>query len=112
MMCCGKMGANASGPTGSLVAGLRGGASSNGRSGTMLYQLFGKDFSSSRNFVDSIFSPYLSVISPAELSRAPNACQRCFRNDATPWANSHAPLLAPKGADLSSQQHPEEPLAS
>src|SRR5215211_7878099 len=47
MISSGKMGANTSGPTGSLVAGLRGGASSNGRSGTMLYQLSGNDPSSS-----------------------------------------------------------------
>src|SRR5829696_2205056 len=54
MISSGKMGANASGPTGFLVAGLRGGSNWKGKSGTMLYQLSGNDLSSSRNFVDSI----------------------------------------------------------
>src|SRR5918998_1165124 len=54
MISSGKMGANASGPTGSLIAGFSGGTSSNGRSGTMLYQLSGTSFSLSRNFVGSM----------------------------------------------------------
>src|SRR5215204_6546686 len=51
MIACGKIGANASGPTGSRVAGLSGGSSWKGRSGTRLYQLSGMAFSSRRNFV-------------------------------------------------------------
>src|SRR5215211_3842626 len=54
MISSGKRGANASGPTGFLVAGLRGGSNWKGKSGTMLYQISGNDLSSSRNFVDSI----------------------------------------------------------
>src|SRR5918994_5030863 len=54
MISSGKMEANASGPTGSLVAGFSGGTSSNGRSGTTLYQLSGTSFSLSRNFVGSM----------------------------------------------------------
>src|SRR5918993_1186703 len=53
MIACGKIGANASGPTGSLVAGFRGGSRPKGRSGTRLYQLSGMAFSSSKNFVVS-----------------------------------------------------------
>src|SRR5215204_216497 len=63
MISSGKMGANASGPTGFLVAGLRGGSNWKGKSGTMLYQLSGNDLSSSRNFVDSI--PGLLFLPPA-----------------------------------------------
>src|ERR687890_1652305 len=51
MIACGNIGANASGPTGSLVAGFRGGSRPKGRSGTRLYQLSGMDFSSSKNLV-------------------------------------------------------------
>src|SRR5215207_1350701 len=51
MIACGNIGANASGPTGSLVAGFRGGSRPKGRSGTRLYQLSGMAFSSSKNFV-------------------------------------------------------------
>src|ERR671914_890148 len=54
MMACGKIGANASGPTGSLVAGFRGGSRPKGRSDTRLYQLSGMAFSSSKNFVVSM----------------------------------------------------------
>src|ERR687894_1961412 len=54
MIACGKIGAKASGPTGSIVAGFRGGSSWKGRSGTRLYQLSGMAFSSRRNFVCSI----------------------------------------------------------
>src|SRR3712207_5868809 len=54
MISSGKSGANASGPTGSLVPGWSGGSSWNGRSGTRLYQLSGSAFSSSRNFVVSM----------------------------------------------------------
>src|SRR5919206_3094929 len=54
MIPSGKISSNASGPTGSCVAGFKGGVSSNGRSGTMLYQLSGNAFSSSRNLVGSI----------------------------------------------------------
>src|SRR5215204_7098790 len=53
MISSGKMGANASGPTGSLVAGFSGGSSPNGRSGTILYQPSGISFSASKNFVVS-----------------------------------------------------------
>src|SRR5919202_6118218 len=51
MIACGKIGANASGPTGSRVAGSSGGSSWKGRSGTRLYQLSGMAFSSRGNFV-------------------------------------------------------------
>src|ERR671912_2454031 len=54
MISSGKMGANSSGPTGSLVAGLRGGSNWKGKSGIKLYQLSGNELSSSINFVDSI----------------------------------------------------------
>src|SRR5215216_1455585 len=54
MTSCGKIGANASGPTGSRVAGFKGGSNWNGRSGTRLYQLSGSALSSSRNFVGSM----------------------------------------------------------
>src|SRR5215212_2482288 len=54
IIACGKIGAKASGPTGSMVAGLRGGSSWKGRSGTRLYQLSGMAFSSRRNFVCSM----------------------------------------------------------
>src|SRR5215210_7329342 len=57
MISSGKIGANASGPTGSRVAGFSGGSSPNGRSGTRLYQLSGRAFSSSRNLVVSIAKP-------------------------------------------------------
>src|SRR5918998_4607328 len=53
MIACGDIGANASGPTGSLVAGFRGGSRTKGRSGTRVYQLPGMAFSSSKNFVVS-----------------------------------------------------------
>src|ERR671916_1866747 len=53
MIARGNIGANASGPTGSLVAGFRGGSRPKGRSGTRLYQLSGMAFSSSKNFVVS-----------------------------------------------------------
>jgi hypothetical protein len=55
MISSGNSGANASGPTGSLVSGWSGGSSPNGRSGTRLYQLSGSAFSSSRNFVSSMW---------------------------------------------------------
>src|SRR5215210_320072 len=57
MIPSGKIAENASGPTGSRVAGFKGGASSKGRSGTMLYQLSDNAFSSSRNLVGSIRKP-------------------------------------------------------
>jgi len=57
MMFVGKIGARASGSTGSLVAGFKGGSSPNGRSGTRLYQLSGIAFSSRRNFVVSMGEP-------------------------------------------------------
>src|SRR5215203_2549457 len=47
----GKIGANASGPTGAIVAELSGGSSWKGRSGTRLYQLSGISFSSRRYLV-------------------------------------------------------------
>src|SRR5215208_191118 len=55
IIACGKIGAKASGPTGSMVAGFRGGSSWKGRSGTRLYQLSGMAFSSRRYFVCSIW---------------------------------------------------------
>src|SRR5919107_4737682 len=51
IIACGKIGAKASGPTGSMVAGFKGGSSWKGRSGTRLYQLSGMAFSSRTNFV-------------------------------------------------------------
>src|SRR5215216_6888397 len=51
IIACGKIGAKASGPTGSIVAGFKGGSSWKGRSGTRLYQLSGMAFSSMINFV-------------------------------------------------------------
>src|SRR5215213_3781217 len=66
IIACGKIGAKASGPTGSIVAGFRGGSSWKGRSGTRLYQLSGMAFSSSRNFV--LCTPYLRYSSCQHLS--------------------------------------------
>src|ERR687897_1963319 len=63
MMAWGKIGAKASGPTGSIVAGLSGGSNWNGRSGTRLYQLSGMAFSSRRYFVCSTASPVLVAVS-------------------------------------------------
>src|SRR3712207_6086109 len=51
MISSGKIGANASGPTGSMVAGLSGGSSWKGRSGTRLYQDSGMRLSSRMNLV-------------------------------------------------------------
>src|SRR5215208_8303011 len=59
IIACGKIGAKASGPTGSIVAGLSGGSNWKGRSGTRLYQLSGMAFSSRRYFVCSTVTPVL-----------------------------------------------------
>src|SRR5918998_3163707 len=67
MISCGKMGANASGPTGSRVAGFSGGSSSKGRSGTRLYQLSGRAFSASRNLFDSTKTSGLLAVSHSAL---------------------------------------------
>src|ERR687897_652297 len=62
IIACGNIGANASGPTGSMVAGFKGGSSWKGRSGTRLYQLSGMAFSSRTNLVVStITSRFLAV---------------------------------------------------
>src|SRR5215211_2060903 len=45
IIVCGKIAAKASGPTGSMVAGFKGGSSWKGRSGRRLYQLSGKPVS-------------------------------------------------------------------
>src|SRR5918993_621314 len=67
MISCGKMGANASGPTGSRVAGFSDGSSPKGRSGTRLYQLSGRAFSASRNLVDSTKTSGLLAVSHSAL---------------------------------------------
>src|SRR5918998_6325890 len=75
MMAWGKIGAKASGPTGSMVAGLSGGSSGKGRSGTRLYQLSGMAFSSRRNFVRSTMSPVLVAVSDQPSAYSFSGCR-------------------------------------
>src|SRR3990170_6498420 len=53
MISIGKIGASASGPTGSFVAGLSGGGKGRGRSGRMLYHARGTSSTSRRIFTAS-----------------------------------------------------------
>src|SRR5215211_6127357 len=62
IIACGKIGAKASGPTGSMVAGFTGGSSWKGRSGTRLYKRSGMAFSSRMNFVCCISHLRYSVL--------------------------------------------------
>src|SRR5215216_3678943 len=99
MTSCGKIGANASGPTVSRVAGYKGGSNWNGRSGTRMYQLSGSALSSSRNFVGSMSktSDFLAVsLSAFQVSAYSFSCRRVLHGSEG-WGVSNREMRVQEG---------------